>query len=43
MNNSKRYYLYRIKLEKLKQKTWTLIVVARALFLLAIVIDYLRQ
>ncbi len=33
-NNAKRYYLYRIRLEKLKQRTWLLIVLARLLLLL---------
>jgi hypothetical protein len=42
MNNT-RYYLYRIKLEKLKQRTWALIIVARVLVFLALVIDCLRQ
>jgi hypothetical protein len=37
MNNMK-YYSYRIKLEKLKQKTWQLIVIARALLLLILVL-----
>jgi hypothetical protein len=36
MNNSKNhYYLYRIRLEKLKQRTWLLAVLAKALSFLA--------
>jgi hypothetical protein len=31
---SPRYYSYRIRLEKLKQKTWVLVIVARALLFL---------
>jgi hypothetical protein len=43
-SNVTRYYSYRIRLEKLKQKTWTLIVIARLLFFLAIlVVHYLKQ
>ncbi len=42
MNDGNRYFLYRQRLEKLKQKTWALIVLARLLFLLAVlVIRYL--
>jgi hypothetical protein len=42
MSNS-RYYTYRIKLEKLKQKTWTLKILARILFMLVtLVLHYLR-
>jgi len=38
------YYLYRIRLEKLKQKTWYLVVLARFLvFLAALVTHYFRQ
>ncbi len=33
-NNVKRYYLYRIRLEKLKQRTWLLVVLARLLLFL---------
>ena len=37
------YYSYRIKLEKAKQKTWILVVLARLLFILGIVItSYFR-
>jgi hypothetical protein len=44
MNNNKRYYSYRLRLEKLKQETWILIVLARLLvFLVSLVSDYLRQ
>jgi hypothetical protein len=38
MNNQ--YYSYRIRLEKLKQKTWRLVVMARLILLLIIVIDH---
>jgi hypothetical protein len=36
MCNKRSYCTYRIKLEKLKQKTWYLVVLARVLLLLAI-------
>lgn len=40
--DSSRYFLYRQQLEKLKQKTWALVVLARLLLLLAVlVIRYL--
>jgi hypothetical protein len=43
MNNNP-YYSYRIRLEKLKQKTWMLVVLARFLVVLALVVTYcLRQ
>ncbi len=45
-NNTKyySYYSFRIKLEKLKQKTWLLIVLAKALvFLVNLIYWYLRQ
>jgi hypothetical protein len=43
-DGSTRYYSYRIRLEKLKQKTWYLIVLARLLLFLALVIaHYLRR
>jgi hypothetical protein len=32
-----KYYTYRIRLEKLKQKTWQLIVIARLIQLLVLV------
>ncbi len=39
-----RYYLLRIRLEKLKQITWILIALARLLpFLAALVVFYTRQ
>jgi hypothetical protein len=43
MNDSpKHYYSFRIKLEKLNQRTWLLIVLARLLlFLAAIAVRYL--
>lgn len=38
------YYFLRIKLEKMKQETWLLIVLAKLLlFLLNLVTDYLRR
>jgi hypothetical protein len=40
MNNNYSYYTYRIRLEKLKQKTWRLIVLARVLLLLILVISH---
>lgn len=44
MNRNTRYYSYRIRLEKLQQRKWLLIVFAKALFFLAILISYyLRQ
>lgn len=33
-----RYYSYRIKMEKLKQKTWLLIVLVRILHLLSVLL-----
>jgi hypothetical protein len=36
MHNTERYYAYRIELEKLKQRTWLWIVLARTLLLLII-------
>ena len=42
LNDKRRYFLYRQRLEKLKQKTWALVVLARLLFFLAVlVIRYL--
>jgi hypothetical protein len=38
MNNNNPYYSYRIRLEKLKQRTWLLKAVARLLVFLALVI-----
>jgi len=35
MKNTKAYFTYRIQLEKLKQKTWALIVLAKLLPFLA--------
>jgi hypothetical protein len=40
MNNNKRYYSYRIQLEKLKWRTWALVIVARLLFLLVSLVTY---
>jgi hypothetical protein len=38
------YYLYRIRLENLKQKTWRLVVLARVLcFLANLIAYYLRR
>jgi len=43
-NGTNKYYSYRIQLEKLKQKTWLLVVLAKLLFFLAnLVTSYLRQ
>jgi hypothetical protein len=40
-NKTQSYYLYRIRLEKLKHKTWLLIVLVRVLvFLAALVAHY---
>ncbi|GEM_PF-1129596 len=36
MKNTKAYFTYRIQLEKLKQKTWALIVLAKLLPFLAL-------
>jgi hypothetical protein len=42
--NSPNYYTRRINLEKMKQKTWFLVVLARFLFFLAILAShYLRR
>jgi len=38
MNSNKRYWIYRIRLEKLKQKTWFLIILSRLLFFLVLVV-----
>jgi hypothetical protein len=38
MDNNHSYWTYRLKLEKTKQRTLTLIVIARVLFILALVI-----
>jgi hypothetical protein len=44
MSKTSRYYSYRIRLEKLKQKTWVLIVFSRVLFFLALLVNcYLRR
>lgn len=44
INDCPRYYLLRIKLEKLKQVTWILIVLAKLLpFLAALVAYYTRR
>jgi hypothetical protein len=40
MNNNTPCCSHRIRLEKLKQKTWRLVVLARFLVLLAIVVSY---
>jgi hypothetical protein len=40
MNSTKKYYSYRIRLEKLKHKTWRLVVYARILLFLVIVVSY---
>ncbi|MGK5088556.1 hypothetical protein WDW86_13440 [Bdellovibrionota bacterium FG-2] len=43
-NNRKTCYAHRIRLEKLKQKTWLFSVFARVLFFLVNLVDhYLRQ
>jgi hypothetical protein len=39
MNNTE-YYSFRIRLEKLKQKTWQLVVIARLILLLILVINH---
>jgi len=38
--NVHRYVLYRIRLEKLKQVSWTLEILARLLFILATLVAY---
>lgn len=43
MSNKSSYYSYRIRLEKLKQKTWFLVVLARLLFFLAAIVTYLGR
>ena len=43
MNNKPTCCLYRIRLEKLKQKTWLLVVLARILFFLAMIVAYLGR
>jgi hypothetical protein len=40
MKSINRYYFYRIRLEKLKHKTWRLVVYARILLFLVIVVSY---
>ncbi|MDR3605866.1 MAG: hypothetical protein P4M08_00635 [Oligoflexia bacterium] len=40
MKNNKTYYSYRVQLEKLKIKTWFLIVLARLLFFLALLVTH---
>jgi hypothetical protein len=43
MGKQSRYFLYRIRLEKLKHKTWTLIFLCRILLILAVLLSsYLR-
>jgi len=43
-SNRTNYYSFRIRLEKLKQKAWRGIVIAKILFFLAnIVFDYLKR
>ena len=37
---NKLYFIYRIRLEKLKKKTWCLIVLAKFLFILAELVSY---
>lgn len=37
---STRYYFHRVRLEKLKQKTWRLVVLARVLLILATLVTY---
>jgi hypothetical protein len=39
MHNNQEYYAYRIRLEKLKQKTWRLVLIAKLILLLIMVID----
>lgn len=39
-NNSNHCYALRIRLEKLKQGTWRLVVLARTLLLLAMIVSY---
>lgn len=40
MKNNTSCYSYRIRLEKLKQRTWLLIILARSLPFLAVIIDH---
>ncbi len=42
-NNLTRYYSYRIRLEKLKQRTWVLIMLARLLGFFLILASYYLQ
>jgi hypothetical protein len=43
-SNRKHYYSHRMQLEKTKQKTWVLVIVARTLFFLAMLVTcYLRH
>jgi hypothetical protein len=39
MNDNHSYYSYRLKLEKLKQKTWVLVIVSRVLFFLILIVN----
>jgi len=39
-NSPNCYYTYRIRLEKLKQETWQLIVIARVLLFLAAIVHH---
>lgn len=40
MGNKTSYCSYRIRLEKLKQKTWCLVILARFLLFLVILVSY---
>ncbi|MDR3606089.1 MAG: hypothetical protein P4M08_01765 [Oligoflexia bacterium] len=39
-HNTNQYYAYRIRLEKLKQKTWRLVVLSKFLLLLALLVTH---
>ncbi len=43
MSRNQRYYSYRLRLEKLKHKTWVLIALVRLLVFLAAMLSYLGQ
>jgi hypothetical protein len=40
MRETKQYFSYRLKLEKLKQKTWQLVIFARLMLFLVILASY---
>ncbi len=43
MKDNKQYYLYRIRLEKLKQKTWVLVLLARLLGFFLFLVSFVHS